>query len=607
MEQYQIVPWDDLSTEESNSSLNLEQYVPPELERLAYEVMKSYDMNVSSMTLITSKPDKGGAIWRIETNRGPRSLKVLHRTPQRSLFSVGAQEYVVSKGARVPKIIHTKDGQNSIVAGGKLWIVTDWIDTLTPVAKIDLEGARTLCHGLGEFHVWSKGYAPPLEAANSSRIFKWESQYQKIITKIGWFRHIAEAYPNTQASSHLLSVLDTFERQAQDIMKRFHESAYKRMVAKGEAYWGLAHQDYGWSNGQMGPGGIWVIDLDGVAFDLPFRDLRKIITSTMDDMGAWDLEWIRGVISAYNDANPFDQEMFELLWIDMAFPNEFYKHVKEVVFHPVEFMDTELNAILDRVVATEANKWDVLRELEKDKAKYPAGDYPDVTVMPGQPFRYKDYAKEGTVPLIAKPGSKRGEGTEIIRLVISPNGKAKIVPGGGEARLKPAKEKEGKKLAKEEKKLSKKRKKLKKLESTERKQREERAAEPRKSAKTVAPEPTGTKKAVRRRNGSESSVLLPPKVRPTRPIPGGARNRAGAAPTPTRRGAAAPPRPRPAAGTARDGGQRTAGAARPKPILNKQKKKAGVKLYLSAYRTSMSARRTGLEYFDDLYGETAGS
>ena len=32
------------------------------------------------------------------------------------------------------------------------------------------------------------------------------------------------------------------------------------MTAKGEPHWGLAHQDYGWSNGQMGPGGIWVID-----------------------------------------------------------------------------------------------------------------------------------------------------------------------------------------------------------------------------------------------------------------------------------------------------------------------------------------------------------
>lgn len=423
MEQYKIVPWDDLLTDET-SRINLEQYVPPELEKLAYQVCHSYSMDVRSMQLITSKPDKGGAIWRIETNHGPRSLKVLHRTPERSMFSVGAQEYVVKRGARVPGIILTKDGRNSVVAGGKLWIVTDWIDTLTPVAKIDLEGAQTLVHGLGEFHQWTKGYVPPLEAGKSSRIFKWESQYQKIMTKLGWFRHIAKAYPGTAASSHLQSVLDTFETQAKEIFARFQASAYQKMIRKGEAHWGLAHQDYGWSNGQMGPGGIWVIDLDGVAYDLPIRDLRKIITSTMDDMGAWDLAWIRGVINAYHRANPLDRETFELLWIDMAFPNEFYKHVKEVVFRPEEFMNTELGAILDRVVMTETNKWEVLRELEKDMAKYPAGDYSEIEELPSNPYSYRDYARKGRSPVRAAQGGKR-----IIRLVVQPDGSVKLLEG----------------------------------------------------------------------------------------------------------------------------------------------------------------------------------
>ncbi|MHA7966990.1 CotS family spore coat protein [Paenibacillus sp. CAU 1782] len=434
MEPYIIKPWDDM-LEEENSGLNLEQYVPPELEKLAHEVCRAYDMSVSSMTLITSKPDKGGAIWRIDTNRGPRSLKVLHRTPQRSLFSVHAQQYVLSNGGRVPGIILTKDGANSVVAGGKLWIVTDWIEELTPVAKIDLEGAMTLCHGLGEFHHWSKGYEPPPEAGNSSRIFKWESQYEKILTKIGWFRHIAQLYRDTAASDKLLNVLDMFEGQAKEMLERFRASAYRRMVAKGEAHWGLAHQDYGWSNGQMGPGGIWVIDLDGVAYDLAIRDLRKIITSTMDDMGSWDLNWIRGVIGAYHKANPLDQETFELLWIDMAFPNEFYKHVKEVVFRPVEFMDTELGAILDRVLATEANKWEVLKELEKDKSQYAAGDYSAEQDVARGPYAYRNYAKGGKAVLPQEKPAKEKETEKVrnvIRLVVNPDGRAVLLPGPGE-------------------------------------------------------------------------------------------------------------------------------------------------------------------------------
>ncbi len=380
MHEYTIEPWDHL-VDSATSEADLEQYVPPELEKLAYEVISNYDMTVSEMTLITSKPDKGGAIWKIETNHGPRSIKVLHRQPTRSLFSVGAQLYVVQQGARVASLIPTKENHLYVQAGGKLWIVTDWVTPLEQLMKIDLEAASALCYGLGEFHHHTKGYTPPTGSKKSSRLYRWNQYYEKMIQKIGWFRDIAHAYPETVASPHLLSVVDKFEQQALDMYEKFKQSSYRKMLAKGEAHWGLAHQDYGWSNGQQGPGGIWVIDLDGVSYDLPIRDLRKIITSTMDDMGTWDLEWIRGVIDAYHQANPIDQETFELLWIDMAFPNEFYKHVKEVVFEPVTFMNTELDAILDRITQTEANKWEVLSELAKDKEKYLPGDYTEEEVI----------------------------------------------------------------------------------------------------------------------------------------------------------------------------------------------------------------------------------
>jgi CotS family spore coat protein len=371
---YQIVPWNHLA-DPASPDLVLEQYVPPELEALAKKVLEFYDLPVSRMQLITSKPDKGGAIWKLETEKGPYSLKVLHRLPQRSLFSIGAQDYLVRQGARVPALIPTKDNQLYVEAGGKLWIVTDWIEPLQPVSKVDLEGAEALCYGLGEFHRLSKGYVPPFGASISSRTGGWFKYYDKLITKIGWFEHIASAYPETVSSKQLLSVNGEFERQARDALARLQQSSYSRMAAKGNPHWGLVHQDYGWSNGQMGPGGIWVIDLDGVSYDLPIRDLRKLITSTMDDMGTWDIAWIRGMIAAYHKANPIDRQTFEVLLIDMAFPNEFYKHVKEIVFDPVLFMNTELEPILQRCLATEATKWETLDLLAKDSANYPEGDY----------------------------------------------------------------------------------------------------------------------------------------------------------------------------------------------------------------------------------------
>ena len=366
-----IQPWDN---EELHSGINLDMYVPPEIEELAQQVITYYDMEVHAKTLITSKPDKGGAIWKIETDKGPRSLKVLHRKPLRSLFSVGAQDYIVKQGGRVPELKKTRDGLLSVEKGGKLWIVTDWIETLTPASKY-LEGAQALCYGLGEFHRYSKGYVPPVGSQRASRLYRWPAYYQKIIKKIDWFRNIAEAYDDIPTSQLLRSTIEIYERQALDALSLLQQSAYAQMVSMGEEHWGLVHQDYGWSNGQLGPGGLWVIDLDGVAYDLPIRDLRKLISSSMDDLGTWDVTWIQGMIDAYHQANPLDIETYEILLNDLAFPNEFYKHINEMLYNPINFINNDLERIIQRLTLLEKTKGLALEELKLDKHKFQTGDY----------------------------------------------------------------------------------------------------------------------------------------------------------------------------------------------------------------------------------------
>lgn len=407
MKSYQIEPWDQVRT------VNPDTYIPPEVQKIAKQVMTQYNMKVRRKTLITSKPDKGGAIWKLETNKGPRSLKLLHREPARSLFSIGAQQYLVKNKARVPALVRTKEKENYVKAGGKIWSVTDWIEPLQPPSKINLKEAKQLCYGLGEFHKHSKGYEPPSVAAKSSRLYRWPDYYQKVKTKIGWFREVAKVYNDFLASKRLLTLAGKFEKQAGDALDRLKKSAYSKMVAKGEPHWGLVHQDYGWSNGQLGPGGLWVIDLDGVSYDLPIRDLCKLITSTMEDLGRWNVKWARGMIDAYHKANPIDAETYEILMIDLALPNEFYKHMKEMVYEPELFLKTEAAIILNHVLKCEQTKWKALKELEKDKKNF-------------KPGKYRSNEKTKRKPS-KRTGSKKGKGTG------NETRKTKASSGGGKA------------------------------------------------------------------------------------------------------------------------------------------------------------------------------
>ena len=359
MENLIIEPWDV-------DELTHEFYVPEYIEAIGIEVLKEYDLQVNSMQVVTTKPDKGGAIWKIETNAGPKSFKLLHRRPTRSMFSLGAQKYLVEvQEARVPAIIRTKNDEEYVEAGGKLWFVAEWIETLAPVSK-DLVGAKQLCYALGEFHRLSKGYVPPSQAEIASRLHKWPKSYEKIYSKMNWFRTVALAYEEMPASQALLNVVDMFQEQAAKSIENLNQSQYFEMVNEGNANWGLVHQDYGWSNGQMGPNGMWIIDLDGVAYDLPIRDLRKLISGTMSDLYGWDVTWVREMIQSYHEANPISPELYEVLMIDFSLPNEFYKNIKEVLYEPELFLTETTISLIQSIVDLEQSKWATLDEIRND-------------------------------------------------------------------------------------------------------------------------------------------------------------------------------------------------------------------------------------------------
>ncbi|MFZ5817798.1 MAG: hypothetical protein ACOY93_21300 [Bacillota bacterium] len=218
--------------------------VPPEILALAEEAMTHWPMKVSGMTVAATKPEKGwGAIWRIETDRGPRSLKLLHRPFERNLFSIHAQEYLTRRKFRVAPLVRSRQGEFYATVGGRMFIVTEWIEGLHPATKVTPDGAAALCYGLGEFHRASQGYQPPPQAQNASRLHRWPGVYQKMRTKIDWFEHLARAYSEMPASPVLLEVLPRFRAQADEAIARLERSAYRKLIARGEQAWGLVHQD----------------------------------------------------------------------------------------------------------------------------------------------------------------------------------------------------------------------------------------------------------------------------------------------------------------------------------------------------------------------------
>lgn len=329
-----------------------------EMISLAQGALEYWGVKPGEMEVAAAKPWRGSAIWRTRTSAGVVGFKMLERSLRRSLFSVGAQDYLVKQGALVPALVPTKGGDLHAVERGRVFVMTKWIDGLVPAPR-DAEGAAALSYGLGQFHRLSKGYRPPEGALHASRLHKWMDAYAKMRSKFDWVRALAIAYPEMPAAGALRGVVDHFIRQADEALDRLERSAYHQLVSKGGPYWGLVHQDYGWGNGQLGPGGVWVIDLDSTCYDLPVRDLRKLITQAMDE-GKWEVSWIEQMLRAYNDAHPMDGDLLELLLIDLVMPNEFYRLVRPAASNPL-LLDTELKQDLEQLMVQDEAKGRALR------------------------------------------------------------------------------------------------------------------------------------------------------------------------------------------------------------------------------------------------------
>lgn len=279
------------------------------------------------MRLVTWKRKQQAGVWRIQTSDGPRCVKLSSRLLDRCRFTADAHEHLAARGARVPALDRTTAGDPFALIDGQALFVTQWVD-LHPVNR-DVNGARLLAQGLGEFHRLASEFTPSGEARFHTRLERWPALYAKAQSKA---TQLANQWRGRCDQNALLgTLLDRLARQAAWTTAALQRSSYGDLAAKGERYWGLVHRDPSWTNLQVGPDGVWLIDLDSVVFDLPVSDLGLFISETLDRLGRWDSAWLQAMLDGYQQVNSLSPELSELLLIELARPTQLYKRLYKLL------------------------------------------------------------------------------------------------------------------------------------------------------------------------------------------------------------------------------------------------------------------------------------
>ncbi len=348
-------------------------------EATAIQVLSKYGVNPEKLTLIQGGTIK--TVWKLNAHGNRFCLKRLKQTFDKALFSVNAQIYISNSGGRVPGIILNEENQAITEYKGQLFVLYEWIDgsDLNFALSTDF---RKAVQALAAFHIASKGYVPNVQCRVSTKLRKWPDQYNSMKKRMLEWKEISsgadkppdnQVYPVCsdypvhaahtayQAYTAYLSYVDQIITLADLASKRLSESDYLKLTQEGSPSVVLCHQDFGRGNVLSAAEGTYVLDLDGVTYDLPARDLRKIIGKAFENTGLWSCDTITEILSWYTEINPLSESEKEILYADLTFPHWFFGLVKNLFQNGKQLRASKI----ERIARFELSKEVILTTLLK--------------------------------------------------------------------------------------------------------------------------------------------------------------------------------------------------------------------------------------------------
>lgn len=329
--------------------------ISEDLNKLAMDVLKQYDIKPESISIIQSGSIK--TVWKIKTNNELLCLKRLKQPFNKALFSVNAQIYIKNSGGNVPEIILNNNNQPIIQHNNQLFVMYEWLKG----SDLDFQNQSDLAsaiEGLAKFHTYSKGYSAPKGAQVSTKLGKWPNQYTSMRNKLISWKEEAKSHAESYYATYLKCV-DLMIELSDLAIKELEKTSYETLVTEGSNSVVLCHQDYGKGNAIQTEEGVFVLDLDGVTYDLPVRDLRKIIGKYSENKGIWQESAIEGILKWYTNVNSMSNSEKKVLYVDLLFPHWFFGLVKNLFQNNKSLKSSEI----ERIAQLEQSKTSLLKKL----------------------------------------------------------------------------------------------------------------------------------------------------------------------------------------------------------------------------------------------------
>lgn len=327
-----------------------------DLAELAHEVLLRYNILPDDLKIIQNNGLK--TLWKLTHNNKTKCLKRLKHLKEKSLFRVNAQIHIQNKGGNVAKIYLNQSDEAITEYNGQLFVLYEWLEG----RDLDFSKPSDLCialEGLASFHVFSKGYKAAENVDVSSKLGRWDEQYASMKKRMLKWKEESIQNRNNRSYDTYLKYIDSIIEIADLAINSLKQSSYSALTDVELETSCLCHQDYGEGNVILSGNDLYVIDLDGITYDLPIRDLRKIIGKRMEKRGGWHKDTIEEILKCYEKNNKLTPEEKELLKIDLLFPHWFFATVKNMFKKNKPVSSDKIS----KIAKLEKNKLNVLKEM----------------------------------------------------------------------------------------------------------------------------------------------------------------------------------------------------------------------------------------------------
>lgn len=322
--------------------------------QLAKKVLLKYKIMPENLKMMQSKGLK--TLWKLMYKNTPLCLKRLNHSLEQSLFSVNAQIYIFNNGGNVPKVYANAKGNPITEYNGEFFVLYSWVHGRDMNLDDPIDLALAL-RSLSKFHADSIGYEPPTTAKISSKLGNWPRQYESMKNRMLKIKEICKQNPNIPSYSSYINNVDPIIEICNKALRFIDGSPYSDLCNIEQKESCLCHQDFGTGNVMLSKKLSTVIDLDGVTYDLPARDLRKIIGKRMLKFNDYSIKNIETILKCYETNIILSPKHKEVLKIDLMFPHWFFGLIKSI-----HKSDALINSDkISSIAKFEQNKFSVLQ------------------------------------------------------------------------------------------------------------------------------------------------------------------------------------------------------------------------------------------------------